>query len=65
MIWLYMIIFSSFSIFCLFGFWIRWQWNKNYQEKRKFFKIEEISVVIVDDIKSVEENNVHIVTIDK
>ena len=46
MIWLYMIIFSSFSIFCLFGFWIRWQWNKNYQEKRKFFKIEEISVVI-------------------
>jgi glycosyltransferase involved in cell wall biosynthesis len=41
-----MIIFSSFSIFCLFGFWIRWQWNKNYQEKRKFFKIEEISVVI-------------------
>ena len=26
---------------------------------------EEISVVIVDDIKSVEENNVHIVTIDK
>jgi len=46
MIWLYMIIFSSFSIFCLFGFWIRWQWNKNYQEKRKFFKIEEISVII-------------------
>jgi biofilm PGA synthesis N-glycosyltransferase PgaC len=46
MIWLYMIIFSAFSIFCLFGFWIRWQWNKNYQEKRKFFKIEDISVVI-------------------
>jgi biofilm PGA synthesis N-glycosyltransferase PgaC len=46
MIWLYMIIFSSFSIVCLFGFWIRWQWNRNYQEKRKFFKIEEISVII-------------------
>lgn len=46
MIWLYIIIFSAFSIICLFGFWIRWQWNKNYQEQKVFFPIEEISVVI-------------------
>lgn len=46
MIWLYIIIFSLFSIICMFGFWVRWQWNKNYQEKKHFFPVEEISVVI-------------------
>lgn len=46
MIWLYIIIFAAFSCICMFGFWIRWQWNKNYQEKKHFFPIAEISVII-------------------
>lgn len=46
MIWLYIIIFSLFSLICMFGFWVRWQWNKNYQEKKVFFPVEEISVII-------------------
>jgi len=46
MIWLYIIFFAALSVICMFGFWVRWQWNKNYQEQKQFFRIEEISVVI-------------------
>lgn len=46
MIWLYIIIFSVFSVICMLGFWIRWQWNKNFQQQKAFFHVEEISVVI-------------------
>lgn len=46
MIWLYIILFSLFSIYCFFGFFVRWQWNKNFQTKADFFPVDEISVII-------------------
>jgi biofilm PGA synthesis N-glycosyltransferase PgaC len=46
MIELYLLTFAAVSLFCQFGFWIRMQWNKNYQEKKQFYPIGEISVVI-------------------
>lgn len=46
MIWLYIILFSALSCICMFGFWIRWQWNKNYLEQKHFFQMAEISVII-------------------
>lgn len=46
MIELYLLIFAGVSLFCQFGYWIRMQWNKNYQEQKNFYAVEEISVVI-------------------
>lgn len=46
MIWIYILLFSLFSTACFFGFWIRYQWNKNYLTKRHLYPIEEISVVV-------------------
>jgi glycosyltransferase involved in cell wall biosynthesis len=46
MIGIYFILFTALLLFYLFGFWVRWQWNQNFQERKSLFIPSEISVII-------------------
>lgn len=46
MIGIYFILFTALLLFFLFGFWVRWQWNQNFQDRKLLFVPSEISVII-------------------
>lgn len=46
MIGIYVIVFTALLLFFLFGFWVRWQWNQNFQDRKLLFVPSEISVII-------------------
>ena len=43
---IYFIFFTALLLFFLFGFWVRWQWNQNFQERDVLFDVDDISVII-------------------
>ncbi len=46
MIAIYFVIFFALLLFYLFGFWVRWQWNQNFQEQKNGYDVGQISVII-------------------
>lgn len=46
MITIYFTIFSALLLFYLFGFWVRWQWNQNFQDRKSLYDVNQISVII-------------------
>lgn len=46
MIWLYLILYISLALLVCFGYWLHYQWKKNYAKTTNPFSNEEITVII-------------------
>lgn len=58
MIVLYLIFFIFLTLCVCFGFWLHYQWKKNYETLQESFKSEEITVVI--PFRNEEKNLPHL-----